>query len=224
MLCLESQGTKRVGSISPAALVVSLPLSMAAVSTAALVTISIHTIKICMQLAGEGVKATISSSFVGMFMPLICNESAALPCRRDQRVWIHGDAGVETTQVSTTVRNPTSAYGRVFALLSFVTSNQISWFGPFIFDVKSEYFFGWALGGPSGDFSSGLGPGLEFRLLGPHRLAWELNPKDLAPIAATLYTGLAAALLAVNTNGLACGKWRQKGLGARRQNCRCKQG
>ena len=66
----------------------------------------------------------------------------------------------------------------------FVTSSQYPWSGHFYLRLnKSEHSTcGWTLGAPVGISLRGLGLGPEFRLRGPRRLAWELNPEVLAPI------------------------------------------
>ena len=73
----------------------------------------------------------------------------------------------------------------VFGL--FVTSSQYPWSGHFYLRLnKSDHSTcGWTLGAPVGISLRGLGLGPEFRLRGPRRLAWELNPEVLAPIAGT---------------------------------------
>ena len=70
-------------------------------------------------------------------------------------------------------------------LVCFLTSNQQPGLALFILitQISSEHSTcGWTLGAPVGIFLRGLGLGPEFRLWGPCRLAWELNPEVLAPI------------------------------------------
>ena len=75
------------------------------------------------------------------------------------------------------------AQGEKASLVKYKKSSRDPWSGHFYLRLKSEHSTcGWTLGAPVGISLRGLGLGPEFRLRGPRRLAWELNPEVLAPI------------------------------------------